>query len=333
MNINPDNILNIACKFYDSAILFAALELDIFTTISGSDGMTVDEIASVKELDSRCCRLLLDGCVATGLLEKECDRYKNTSDSATFLVSGQPSDLSGAIKYNYDVYPAWGKLSDLVRTGSPVEPPELHLGDDAERTRRFVVSMDRRCRAIGQAVVPMLNLDGCTRLLDIGGGPGAYSSLIAERNPGIHCTVMDLPPVVSIASDLVAENGMTDHVSFIGGDYHTTQFPKNVDVVLFFGVLHQESPDSIRSLFSRAYESLQPGGAVYVLDMMTDETRCNPPFSAMFAVNMALTTDNGWVFSDGELETWLRENGFTDMELSTLPPPMPHWLMSARKPI
>ena len=57
-----------------------------------------------------------------------------------------------------------------------------------------------------------------------------------------------------------------------------------------------------------------------------------PVFSALFAVNMALTTANGWVFAADELEGWLAAAGFVDTDISPLPPPMPHWLARARKP-
>ena len=48
-------------------------------------------------------------------------------------VAGAPQDLTRAVRYNRDVYPAWGRLTELVRTGSPVEAPERHLGADAGR--------------------------------------------------------------------------------------------------------------------------------------------------------------------------------------------------------
>ena len=63
--------------------------------------------------------------------------------------------------------------------------------------------------------------------------------------------------------------------------------------------------------------------------MMTDATHTAPKFSALFAVNMALTTENGWVFADTELKEWLREAGFKPGETRPVPPPMPHWLVDA----
>jgi ubiquinone/menaquinone biosynthesis C-methylase UbiE len=332
MQPNPTHILELASSFYDSCVLFAALDVNLFGSLAVSEGGTAESVAGDLGLDQRGCRLLLDACVAVGLLEKSGDKYSNTPEAGIFLVPGSPADLSDAIGYNRDVYPAWGKLAQLVRTGRPVESPSLHLGDDADRTRGFVMAMHSRCLAIGRAVVPMLNLEGRKSLLDVGGGPGTYSVLIAQQNPGISCTVMDLPAVSAIASELIKEQGMADRVEAVAGDYHTTEFPDGLDAVIFFGVLHQESPESIMDLFRRAHAALEPGGVVYVLDMMTDETRANPRFSALFAVNMALTTENGWVFSDADLTGWLTGAGFGQPSISELPPPMPHWLAMAVKP-
>ncbi|MCP3955700.1 MAG: methyltransferase, partial [Desulfobacterales bacterium] len=77
--------------------------------------------------------------------------------------------------------------------------------------------------------------------------------------------------------------------------------------------------------------ALKPGGTIHIMDMMTDKTHTKPKFSALFAVNMALTTDSGWVFSDAELGGWLAEAGFVDYTVTPLPPPMPHSLATARK--
>jgi hypothetical protein len=68
------------------------------------------------------------------------------------------------------------------------------------------------------------------------------------------------------------------------------------------------------------------------MDLMTDATRTRPAFSALFALNMALTAEHGWVFSDADLRGWLERAGFVDVAIGPLPPPMPHWLATARKP-
>jgi len=328
---DPSRILDMASAFYESGVLFSASDLGVFKHIETSGPCDAANVAAACGLSKRGCRLLLDACVSLGLLAKEGELYRNTPEVSVFLVPGSPADLSKAIRYNRDVYPAWGKLHEFVRTGDPVEKPEIHLGEDPERTRAFVLSMHGRALGIGRAVVPNIDLSGRKQLLDVGGGPGTYSSLIAQKYPEISCTVIDLPAVATIADELIAGAGLSDRVKTIKGDYHTVEFPGGNDAVIFFGVLHQESPEDIVALFKKAHAALKPGGVIYVMDMMTDSTHTQPKFSALFAVNMALTTVNGWVFSDSELRGWLAEAGFAGFSCSPLPPPMPHWLAVAQK--
>jgi ubiquinone/menaquinone biosynthesis C-methylase UbiE len=329
----PARLMALASAFYGSSILFAASDAGIFSVLDGAGGLDGASLCTACRLDARGGRLLLDAAVAVGLLLKEGKLYSNAPDVAAYLVPGKPGDISGAIRYNRDVYEAWGKLPAFAQSGAPVESPELHLGDDPKRTRDFVLSMHGRALGIGQAVVPQLDLTGCERLLDVGGGPGTYAVLAARHNVGLRCcTVLDLPAIVEVASELIAEADMSDRVRTLPGSYHDTLFPEGQDVVHFFGVLHQESVGSIQSLLRRAYDALVPGGRIHVMDMMTDATRTSPPFSALFALNMALTTTHGWVFSDAEIAQWLGEAGFVDVTVSPLAPPMPHWLAVAHKP-
>ena len=326
-------IVDLASAFYGSAVLFAALDLGLFQAIDEAGGSAeLFPLAESLGAAPRGLRLLLDACVAEGLLGKEEETYFNTSAGKAALVPGGPADLSKAIRYNQDVYPLWGRLAQLARTGEPVEPPQLHLGDDPERTRRFALSMRGRALAIGRGVVPMLDLSGCTRLLDLAGGPGTYAELIAKANPGLSVVTVDVPAVSAVAAECVAQAGLADRIECRAGDYHVDEYePGAYDAVTIFGALHQESPDQIREILSRANRALKPGGRIFILDMMTDRTHAAPAFSALFAVNMALTTQNGWVFSDAELKTWLAETGFDPADAHPVPPPMPHWILSAVK--
>ena len=329
--MNPTRLVEMASAFYESSVLFAASDLGLFAKLAELGEADAQTMAESCSLDLRGARLLLDACVALGLLIKDGNHYHNSPEAASFLVPGSPADLSGAIRYNRDVYGAWGKLKDLVRTGQPVERPELHLGEDPERTRTFVLAMHGRAMGIGQAVVPLLDLSGRKAVLDVGGGPGTYSILIARAFPQIKCTVLDLPEVVPIAAEIVSQAGVGDRVQSVAGDYHTAAFPADQDAVIFFGVLHQEDQAAIRDLLRRAHRALIPGGYIAVLDMMTDASHTRPKFSALFALNMALTTPHGWVFSEDELRAWLIEAGFSNFDCRPLPPPMPHWLATAWK--
>ena len=316
-------IVDLASAYYGSAVLFAAIDCDVFARVERG------EFAAATP--PRGMRLLLDACVAEGLLEKRDGAYACTQASRMALIPGAPADLTKAIRYNRDVYPAWGKLAEFAKTGCPVEKPEIHLGEDAARTKAFAASMFGRAMGIGRGVVPMLGgLKG--RVLDLAGGPGAYAILMCQANPDATCVTVDLPAISAEAAEYVAKAGFAGRIECRAGDYHADEYEAEAyDVVTIFGALHQESPEQIVDILRCAYRALKAGGRLLVLDMMTDATHTAPKFSALFAVNMALTTENGWVFSDEELKGWMREAGFTPGETRQVPPPMPHWLVEATK--
>ena len=323
-------IVDLASAYYGSAVLFAAIDNDVFARVEAGEFASAAEAALPRGV-----RLLLDACVAEGLLEKNDGVYSNTAAGRMALVPGGPADLTKAIRYNRDVYPAWGRLADFARTGKPVERPEIHLGEDPVRTKAFAASMFGRAMGIGRSVVPMVALKasvegGEIRLLDLAGGPAAYAILLCQENPSLKCVTVDLKAISAEAAGYVERFGLRDRIECRAGDYHTDTYEKGAyDAVTIFGALHQESPAQIVDILKRAHDALKPGGRLFVLDMMTDATRTAPKFSALFAVNMALTTENGWVFSDEELKDWMREAGFRPGETRAVPPPMPHWLVTA----
>lgn len=326
-------IVDLASAFYGSSVLFSAAELGVFKAIEDAGGAAdAEQVARETGCSIRGMRMLMDSAVAIGLLKKECGSYSNTAAGKASLVPGAPADLSNALFYNRDVYPAWGRLSEFVKHGTPVEPPTVHLGEDAQRTRRFALSMRGRALAIGRAVTGMLDLSGCSRMLDLAGGPGTYAELICRANPGLNCVTVDLPAISAVAAELVAEAGLSDRIECRSGDYHTDEYEaESYDVVTIFGALHQESPESITAILGRAWRALRHGGKIFILDMMTDGTDTAPAFSTLFGLNMALTTDNGWVFSDEALKGWMAEAGFTPGRTEAAPPPMPHWLVCGVK--
>ena len=163
MTVNPSRIMRMASAFEESCILFTASDLGIFGKLSELGKTDSAQLARSLGLNERGTRLLLDACVACGLLQKEGRLYSNSPDAAAFLVPSCPGDLSGALRYNRDVYPAWGKLSELARTGAPVEKPELHLGENEARTRTFVLSSHGK--ALAMVAVPSLATFAVTVML------------------------------------------------------------------------------------------------------------------------------------------------------------------------
>ena len=149
-----NEIVDLASAYYGSAVLFAAIDRGVFAAVEKSGAFA--DVVKATGGSARGMRLLLDACVAEGLLEKDGETYCNTSAGKAALVPGGPADLTKAIRYNRDVYPAWGHLAEFAFTGRPVERPEVHLGENEARTKAFAAAMFGRAMGIGRCVVPML---------------------------------------------------------------------------------------------------------------------------------------------------------------------------------
>jgi predicted O-methyltransferase YrrM len=329
---DPSLIMQLALAYRSSMVLFAASELNVFTTL-GSGPRTAKDVADAAGGHLEPVRLLLNGCVDAGLLVREGDRYRNTPVADAFLVQGRPAYIGHGLKYAEDLYPIWGRLAELTRTNAPVMEPESLLGGDLEKTRAFVLAMHERARGIGAVLPHGVDLAGRTKLLDVGGGPGTYSISLVRHTPGLHSTVLDLPGVLAIAREIIADNGCADRITMIPGNYLTTPFGHGYDVVLLSGMMHRETPDNCRLLLQKAFAALDAGGLVIVSDVFfDDDERTTPPFATHFALSMMLTAEHGTTHAKTGMAAWMSEAGFGGVEIRNLPKPNPHSLVVGTKP-
>lgn len=329
--LDPAPLISMATAYWNSATLIAAVQLDLFDVIHQGTHQLSD-IAKTLDSNEVAIETLLTALLALGLLEKKVDQYYNSPLAQTFLVSGQPQSLKGALLYNADVYPLWGQLNGVIKRGDTERDPQAYLGGNLEQTRRFVYGMHHRALGVGRAVSQLIDLEGISHLADIGGGPGTYSALLAQKYPSLQADVLDLPAVVAVAKDIVAQMEVSDRVNCMAYDYYTDQLPNHsYDAALVSGVLHREQPEQVQAIFQSISQRLPLGGILWLSDVMLNDDRTGPLFSAMFALNMRVLSHDGRCHSVAEQQTWLAEVGFEVLNTYQLPPPINYTLIQARK--
>lgn len=330
MNIDPGPIMRLSTAYWESQVLLTANRMGVFEALKQGP-QTLEAIAATLNTKPEPTRLFLNSCVALGLLEGNADGYKNSAMSQVFLVAGSPAFMGNAIRYSDNLYATWGQLEQALHTGIPPMAPETYTGGDAEKTRHFVYGMHNRAIGIGRMLVDLVDLTGRTRLLDIGGGPGTYASLFAQRYPQLRARVLDLPGVVDVAREIVASMGVADRVEFIPGDYGHTQYPQGNDVALISGVFHRENPADCQRLIARAAQALVPGGMLVLSDVFADAGGTAPTFATLFGINMMLTAPQGCVHADKDVAEWLANAGFQGITTKNFAPPMPHRVVAGVK--
>ena len=329
---NPAVLMRLALAYRSSMALFAASALDLFTPLSNG-AMSAEDVARACGTQPEPTRMLLDACAAEGLLTRAGDLFANTPTADAYLVKGRPAYIAHGLKFAEDLYPAWGRLADTVRTGRPAMAQETMLGEDKEKTRAFVYAMHERARGISAVLPYNVDFSGRQRLLDVGGGPGTYSIRLVQQTPGLTSTVLDLPGVLEVTREIVAEHGVSDRIELRSGDYQSAPFGSGYDAALLSGIMHRETASTCRTLLRKAFEAMVPGGMAVVSDVFFDnDDKNSPPFATYFALNMMLMAEHGSAHAKTEMAAWMREAGFAQVEVRDLPPPNPHSLVIGFKP-
>jgi SAM-dependent methyltransferase len=327
MNMStPEEIQQLATAFQKSRILLTALELDLFTALGG-DARTSEEVAGMRSTDPRGTDRLLNALSAMGLIRKEKGLFSNTPAAAGLLVRGAPGYMAG-LMHVAGLWKTWSTLTDAVRKGGRVADPLR------ERSpvwfRDFIAAMHHRAERSAADSVGRLDLTGISRVLDVGGGSGAFSIAFVRSRPGITATVFDLPIVAPLAREYVDKAGLGDRIEIIEGDFHTDALGTGYDLVYFSAIVHMNSPEQNRALMEKAHSALKPGGGVAIQDFIMAENRTEPPFGALFALNMLVGTDAGDTYTAEEAGEWLAGAGFVDIR--SFPGPEETAFVTGRKP-
>ncbi len=326
----PPDLVDMASRYWQSAALMAGVRLGVYAALARRRA-TAAKLAGELVCSREHLEALLDALCGLEILEKGGGEYGIREELLSLLDPASEESLLEALSFNADLFGMWERLPECVRSGEPVLPGNPHLGGDSERLRRFVRGMHSRAGIMARGLLPHLRFSKGERILDVGGGPGTFSLKLAERDPSLKITVLDLPPVVAAAAEIHAGKAALSSVSFLGGDYHTVEYPADQDAVLYCGALHQEPEEGLPGLWARMWGALRPGGRLVVVDLMLDADRTTPAYSALFQLNMMLMRPMSRTYSVPELEETLLRAGFEELFAREVPG-TPYTLLQCRKP-
>lgn len=321
-----------ARSYRQSQILLTCVELGVFDVLSGRSA-SASEVAMTIGADSRAAELLLNAAVALGLLEKRDSRYSNSMLTETHLTQGAAGGMARRLRLESAFYHRWGHLAEAVRTGKHPEENRREEQKD-EWVRTFIYGLYDMARFMAPFIADTLALpeDQPLHVLDVGGGHGGYCIALAQRYPLLTATVFELPRVVPLAREIIAQAGLTGRVSVQEGDFQQDELGGGYDVALLFGVLNGEPREKRPTLIRKIFSALNPGGQIVLREFVLDPDRTSPPQAAIFALQMLLTTETGGLDTSDDWGKWLASAGFTPPQTIELPPWIGSALTISRKP-
>jgi len=308
--MNAERLMELARGFQPTRVLLTAHELGLFVVLANGPRTSAYVAKSIKA-DARATDRLLNACVAIGLLAKKRNRFALTPVAARHLLPGLPGYLGG-LDHTLKMWDTWGTLTKAVRKGTSVA-----LGPMRRRSsawfRPFIAAMHAFASPKAPAVVAKLDLRNVSRVLDVGGGSGAYSIAFAQAKESLKATVFDLPQVVPLTRNYVKAAGLTGRVAVEPGDFQKDPLPRGFDLVFVSAIIHMLSPTETMALFRKCARATNPGGRLVVQDFVIARDRTAPPFAALFALNMLVATKAGDTYTEREIASWLKRTGFSSV--------------------
>ncbi|TAM58532.1 class I SAM-dependent methyltransferase [bacterium] len=320
--------------FATTRVVSSALQLQVFSKLAAG-ATTAGAAAQAYGAPERGVRMLLDALVGLQLLSKQNGRYALTEFSERYLVS-ERADYAGQVLERDALPEVWGRLTDVIRTGTPV-----HAVDQQTEAEHFfpllVQSLHIQHREAARRLAEALHEergDGIARGLDVACGSAVWSIAYAERHSGTKITAQDFPGMIDTARTFVERHGVAAQFEFLPGDLNTVDFGReSYDIAWLGNIVHSEGEEASRRLFSRLYPALRPGGQLAIIDFLPDDERTGPLFPLLFALNMLVNTSHGDTFTLAQYRQWLGAAGFEDVHtLNVDDAPVGTRVVLARRP-
>jgi hypothetical protein len=301
--------------FMASKALFSALEFDLFTRIANGRA-TIAALSDDTGIAANRMRTLLTALKTLGLVTERAGRFANAPGTTRYLVAGSSGDFRDYVRF---VNGAFGYESlrhlDAALRGERIFPDKgyyegIVYGAGGIGGERFSSAQHSGSLGPARLMAKRVDLKGRKRLLDVGGGSGAYTLAFCAENPHLRATILDFPQTVETARRYSREAGLASRVDHVGGNAIAVDWPANHDVILISYVWSAVGRDDIALLARRAFDALPPNGLLVVHDFMVDDAHEGPPFAAWYLLGSVLDNPSAECLTPGYVEGVLRDAGF-----------------------
>lgn len=266
--------------FWRTQTIKAAVEVGVFEALPGD----AESIAGATELAAPIAARLLRALWELGLVSRDASERWSASEAGALLVRSTGTGMDDAARiWGGDHSRRWLDVVPALRSGDARDGPtffEALVGEDLERYHHAI---DGYARNDYVALPDAVDWTRHRRVLDAGGGRGALLVGLLSRHRALTGCLLDLPEVVASATLPVA---LADRIQAVGTDLFQP-WPERGDAIVLARVLHDWSDADAVRLLARARAATEPGGRVYVLELVL---RDDSPGGGLLDINMLVMT-------------------------------------------
>ncbi|MBU2358061.1 MAG: methyltransferase domain-containing protein, partial [Alphaproteobacteria bacterium] len=265
-------MFDLVAGFCHSQILLALVRLDLPAQLLDSPAATAT-LAARSRIPPDRMTVLLNAAASLGLLRVSRDLWSLTTRGAA--LAGVPG-LQGMIAHHDVLY---RDLTDPVAFFRGEVETELAAfwpyvfgaggANDPEVTATYSALMADSQRLVAADTIAAIDWSASRRVMDVGGGTGAFLTALGTAQPHLHLTLFDLPAVAPAATDRFAADGLTDRSTIVTGSFRDDSLPAGADTITLVRVLYDHADDTVLALLRAVHAALPPGGRLVISEPMT----------------------------------------------------------------
>lgn len=206
----------------------------------------------------------------------------------------------------------------------------LHGGAErGEQTAEYSQLMAASQHFVANEVLASVNFVDVERLLDVGGGHGAFLRAIGTAHPHLDLGLFDLPEVVETGRTVLGEAVGPQRVTAHPGNFFSDSIPQGYDMVSLIRILHDHDDGPAQALLTNIRKSLAPGARLLIAEPMARIPGAQPMGEAFFGLYL-WAMGSGRPRSPAEISAMLRAAGFASIRPVATAQPVNASVMIAR---
>jgi 2-polyprenyl-3-methyl-5-hydroxy-6-metoxy-1,4-benzoquinol methylase len=311
----PDKFYEINVQARETAAMFAAMELDLFTPLD-SASMNTEQLASFLGVVADKLGPLLYALVIYGFLTEEEGNFSNTAETSYYFVRGKENYIGESSKIWINNLLAALTTADTIRTGLPQAKYDWR-NMDQEKLETLMQGMAALDSTFAHWLSKEFDFSDCQTLLDAGCGAGVLAITMTEIFPQLSATVVDLPEVTPITNQSIEMANAQDRVEVFSADLSRDSIPGKYDAAILGSIIQVVSPDEARKIILNVGNTVNPGGWLYIFGSgILKDSRLSP--QAAVGINLVLINvyDHGRSYTESEHREWLKEAGFNKIDFN-----------------
>ncbi len=190
---------------------------------------------------------------------------------------------------------------------------ERGVSDEATAVAEYSALMAASQPMVAQQVIGAYDFTAHRRLLDVGGGEGAFVAAVGAQAPALSRAVFDLAPVVARVADPT--------VARYPGSFFDDPLPPGFDLITLIRVLHDHDDAAMLHILRRARAALAPAATLLIAEPMAGLRHDAAMADAYFGFYL-LAMGSGRARTPATIRQALSNAGFARSRVVETPLPM-----------